>query len=223
MSMNMEVKSEKPTLKLSLVIVIAVTLAVIASSFLISGSGNKEQELQQPLFETFSEIKVPDAGHGIAWSQDFEDWRLECYKTSKNGQRPCRIFQRLTQSDSGKVKKVLTAVVVTVKRKIPGRETEVSIPVMRLITPVGVHLPAGVSVQFDKKEQYGVPYQICSPAGCIAERGLGKKILDKMHGSKTMVVAYQQVEKGSSTPLVLGVSLQGFAAAFQSLVQEATP
>ena len=213
----MEIKSEKPALRFSLII--AVTLTV--GAFLFFLSGKNEQELQQPLFKTFSGLATPETGRGIARRQDFEDWRLECYKTGKNGQRPCRIFQRLTQSDNGKAKKVLTAVIVTVKRKIPGQKTAISVPVMRLITPVGVHLPAGVSVRFDKEEQYGVPYQICNPAGCIAERGLGKNILDKMHGSKTMVVAYQKVKKGSFTPLVLGVSLKGFPAAFQELVQQA--
>lgn len=193
-------QSEKQALIILLVIVLVLTVI----DYLYSVPGNNAWK----------------TGREIVRMKDYEDWRFECFKTDKNGKGLCRIFQRLTQNENDQVERVLTAVVVMVKRKLPEQETEISVPILRLITPMNVYLPAGVTVQFDKDKQYGTPYELCRPAGCIAERGLGKEILEKMHGEPTMFVAYQRVEKGSAAPLVLGISLKGFATAFQALAQE---
>jgi invasion protein IalB len=216
MTLNIKIRSEKPGLRLFLAM--AILLAVMAGSFMIFG-GN-EREVQQPAFKTFSGLKVPAAEPEISRSADFGDWHLECYKPDGNMQRPCRIFQKLTYSEGDKASNILTASIVMAKGKAPDREGDVLIPVMRLVAPLGVHLPSGVTLQFEKGEQFNALYQLCSPMGCIAERGLGKKILDKMNGRETMVVAYRYISQSTPTPQVMGISLKGFTKAFRALAQQ---
>ena len=147
---------------------------------------------------------------------DFADWRLQCFQAE--GRRgPCRIFQRLTAKEDGQARMVLTAALVMVRQKPPEGGAEIVLPVMRFVAPAGVHLPTGLVMRVDESKPRKVPYQVCTPAGCVAEIILDDELLAAMEAGKTMIAAYRRL---APEPVRVGVSLKGFAAAREALIKE---
>lgn len=91
-------------------------------------------------------------------------------------------------------------------RKIVGR--------MVITTPIGVLLPAGVTLSIDGRQTGAAGYQLCNPTQCIvAELVSGKFITELKKGTNVKMTVRSPDGKESAATL----SLSGFTKAFNSL------
>ena len=85
---------------------------------------------------------------------------------------------------------------------------------MRVIAPLGVLLPAGVSLSIDGQDVGRLNFLQCLANGCIAQLALDQPLLDKLKGGKTMTLGiFQTPEQGVGVP----ASLAGFKEAYEQL------
>jgi len=141
-------------------------------------------------------------------AQDFDDWRMVCETVDK--QQRCRAFQRLSIKQGDQTQVMLIASIGYIDDGKAGR-----VPTLRLTTPLGVVLPAGLAVNVDKGEKENLPYHICLPDGCMTEIGLSDKGIADMRKGRAMHVVYRAA--GIKQPVAVQVSLKGFTAAYNAL------
>jgi len=85
---------------------------------------------------------------------------------------------------------------------------------MRVIAPLGVLLPAGVSLRIDDQDVGRLSFLQCLANGCIAQLALDDKLLDKLKSGKTATLGvFQTPEQGVGVP----ASLAGFKEAYEQL------
>jgi len=222
----MDVARFKPQKKASVFVVVgAIVIAGIA--FFLGKQGRDIEVIQrlpaQSTHNISSAISANTTKEGLSLSKDFDAWRLECFKD----QRPCRIFQRLILGKGKAAQRILTAVIVIVPRKIPKQKKIVMAPTLRLLTPNGVFLPAGMTIEFDPNPKEAknskkiiVPYLVCNPTGCMAERLIGKEFMTKIQSGNVMSVGFLKFNNGVAMPLKLNVSLKGSKSAIKTLIKQ---
>ena len=85
---------------------------------------------------------------------------------------------------------------------------------MRVVAPLGVLLPAGVSLRIDDQDAGRLNFLQCLANGCIAQIALDDKLIDKMKSGKTATLGiFQTPEQGVGVP----ASLAGFKDAYEQL------
>ncbi len=85
---------------------------------------------------------------------------------------------------------------------------------MRVIAPLGVLLPAGISLRIDDQDVGRLNFLQCLANGCIAQLALDQPLLDKLKAGKTMTLGiFQTPEQGVGVP----ASLAGFKEAYEQL------
>lgn len=136
--------------------------------------------------------------------ETFKDWRLVCEKPKGAKQEECRIFQNLVSKENKHV--VLRFVILRSPKKGD------YLAVVRV--PLGVLLPAGLTLQVDSGKPDKVEFRTCDPEGCVAGIPLGSKLLASMRAGKHCKVAVQDLLRRK---IVLPVSLDGFSAATRAL------
>lgn len=148
-------------------------------------------------------------------AQDFDDWRLVCETVDK--EKRCRAFQRLSIKQGEKTQVMLIASIGYVDDGKAGR-----VPTLRLSTPLGVVLPAGLAVNVDQGEKENLPFHICLLDGCMTEIGLSDKGISDMKKGRKMNVTYRAA--GIKQPVAVQISLKGFTAAYNELAKnESSP
>ena len=86
------------------------------------------------------------------------------------------------------------------------------------ITPLGTALPAGLGVNIDDKEKFGVPYAFCTPRGCQLEQKLSDTQTKAVKNGKMIKILFALVGQGQvSIPL----ELKGVTGAINSLPKPA--
>ncbi|CAN0473871.1 unnamed protein product, partial [Discosporangium mesarthrocarpum] len=103
------------------------------------------------------------AGTGVASAQSlpkttkkFGDWALSCRQLKTDGPERCVLFQDILWQTSGK--RILN---VSIAR--PAKEQ----PYVAAITaPLGILLPAGLTLHVDEKELVRFPLRFCNINGC---------------------------------------------------------
>lgn len=140
--------------------------------------------------------------------KQFQDWKVKCEKIEESAKEQCFIFQTLIDDDAKQP--VLQTVVGYLQ---DGK------PAIIFTVPLGVALRAGVGVKIDDSEPMRIPYEHCTPSGCIAGLPLDDKTLGSFkRGLESKVLVYD----ASGRPISLALSLKGFTAGFSSL-KAATP
>ena len=85
---------------------------------------------------------------------------------------------------------------------------------MRVIAPLGVLLPPGVSLRIDNTEAGRLSFLQCLPNGCIAQLAMDESLVNKLKNGKTATLGvFQTPEEG------VGVQapLTGFKEAYEQL------
>lgn len=186
--------------------------AVFAIGFALMGAFAKYAE---------SDNKVPDVLQAVAAAppgtqakadapRDFNDWRLVCETPAKGGKKQCEVFQRVTWSKEKGQGIALTTLVHM------GKNKEKDVTMIRVVTPLGTLLTAGMAIKIDDGKQIKVPYLQCLPGGCLVDMVFDPEMMDKMKKGKTMFVAYRAPNGKDAT---LPVSLKGFAPALDAMAQ----
>jgi invasion protein IalB len=156
--------------------------------------------LAQPATET----KPVGPPPGVS-TKTFEDWLVRCPTLPKPA--PCDAVQLLLEPKSKQ--RVLSVSVAYDQLK--------SLPVVRIVLPLGVWLPNGVTVQAGNVKIDKVVVRRCEAFGCVVEGFLDTKLRDAMRkGGDAKIVVYDQNKK----PLDLKFSLKGFALAEDHMTAE---
>ncbi|RBP01083.1 invasion protein IalB [Roseiarcus fermentans] len=85
---------------------------------------------------------------------------------------------------------------------------------MRVIAPLGILLPAGVSLRIDGEDAGRLNFLQCLANGCIAQLALDDKLIDKLKSGKTATLGvFQTPEQGVGVP----APLSGFKETYEQL------
>jgi invasion protein IalB len=171
----------------------SLTLLVVAGSLIAA------PVLAQPATE------AKPAGPPPVTTKAFDDWLVRCPTSPQP--MPCDAVQLLLEPKSKQ--RVLSVSVAYDQVK--------AAQVVRIILPLGVWLPNGVTVQAGGVKIDKVVVRRCEPFGCVVEGFLDAKLRDAMRkGGDAKIVVYDQNQK----PLDLKFSLKGFAAAEDHMTAE---
>lgn len=134
------------------------------------------------------------------------DWDVACEKAGK----PCVMAQI---GNDNKGVPILEMVLRTLPevQEIQGQKV---VAVADIITPLGVVLTSGLSVQIDSQQEQRAPFQICTEQGCLVREPLTEEAVQRFKkgaNARLTVVAAQQ---GAVSAII---SLRGFTKAFNSL------
>jgi len=116
----------------------------------------------------------------------------------------CFVEQKLIVANT---RQLLGAVTI----RIPGDTKQ---PVLMIQTPVGLYLPAGVTVDVDGASGQKFELQTCDASGCYVGSPMPKELLDRMQKGQKLNVVFQNLKKQAIT---LPMDLAGFAAAYQKV------
>ena len=129
-------------------------------------------------------------------------WMVNC--TNVPGGFDCRASQTIVIKQTGQ--RLLTLAV----RTTPDAKK----PVMLIWVPLGIYLPAGVTVQIGKDAGKRLPLQSCSQEGCFTEYPVTEPEIAAMQQGADVAVLVQDVKK---TPVTFQVPGLGFAAAYSKM------
>jgi len=132
------------------------------------------------------------------------DWETRCETPPGAAYEQCAIVLSVVDRDRPN----LTLVVIvlnTADRKAR---------LMRVIAPLGVLLPPGVSIRIDAEDFGRLNFLQCLANGCIAQLAMEDKLVDKLKTGKTLTLGvFQTPEQGVGVP----APLVGFKEAYEQL------
>jgi invasion protein IalB len=132
------------------------------------------------------------------------DWTTRCETPPGAAHEQCAVVLSVVDQDRPNL--VLVVIVLnTADRKAR---------LMRVIAPLGVLLPPGVSLRIDDAEAGRLSFLQCLPNGCVAQLAMEESLLDKLKNGKTATLGvFQTPEEG------VGVQapLAGFKDAYEQL------
>ena len=140
--------------------------------------------------------------------EKFRDWTVKCEQFKDRNDRKftqCHIFQDLKHKDRG-IRLLHMAVAYP-----PNSPKQ---PVGILTMPLGVYLPAGVTMQVDKRDPVKLVFERCEPVGCKAGFPIEDSMLNAFRKGAQARITFHDMRRQSVT---IPVSLRGFTAAFNSL------
>jgi invasion protein IalB len=129
-------------------------------------------------------------------------WVHHC--TGKSLNQECKVEHTISLGKNGQR---LISVIVRVS---PGA----SQPGLMLHLPVGLYLPAGVTVQLEGQEPEQFRVQTCDLQGCYAGTGVSTSMLSALNSGRHLTVAFQNM---SRTRIKVPVPLKGFKGAYEEI------
>jgi invasion protein IalB len=145
----------------------------------------------------------PAASQGVVRAKH-GDWETRCETPPGASYEQCAVVLSVVDQDRPN----LTLVVIvlnTADRKAR---------LMRVVAPLGVLIPAGVSLRIDSEDVGRLSFLRCLANGCIAQLALDEKLLDRLKSGKTATLGvFQTPEQGVGVP----ASLAGFKEAYEQL------
>lgn len=82
-------------------------------------------------------------------------------------------------------------------------------------SPVGAHIPDGVSIKVDDAQEFKGVFVWCNPEGCLADAAIPKAGLEKIKTAQKIAVSFTF---GPNATVTLPVSGKGLVAAFDAAV-----
>ena len=132
------------------------------------------------------------------------DWETRCETPPGAAYEQCAVVMSVVDQERPNLTLVII-VLNTADRKAR---------LMRVIAPLGVLLPAGVSLRIDDQDVGRLNFLQCLANGCIAQLALDQQLLDKLKAGKTMSLGiFQTPEQGVGVP----AALTGFKEAYEQL------
>ena len=144
----------------------------------------------------------PAAAQGVVKTRH-GDWETRCETPPGASAEQCAVMQSVVDSDRPNITLVVIAL------KTADRKSRL----LRVITPLGVLLPTGVSLRVDKEDLGRMNFVRCLPNGCVAEVFLDDKLLGKLEsGAQVTFVLFETPEEGVGVPTPLAGFKDGFEA-----------
>ncbi len=132
-------------------------------------------------------------------SQKFGDWTLKCRGTAAAG--ACVLVQDIIFRQSGK--RVLNVSIVGAGQK--------NGYVVAVTAPLGILLPAGLTLVIDDAEAVKFPLRLCNVNGCQGSFPFANDVKELFYGAQKGQVMFRQP---NGRPLRVNFSLNGFKDAF---------
>ena len=133
-------------------------------------------------------------------------WVVGCANTDSG--LDCRAAQTLVYQQEGRNIQVSAVV-----RMAPNTNK----PQLILQVPLGVQLPAGVTIQFGKQQAKALPFQSCNTGGCLAEYAISPAEISSLANGTNFTLSVQTPD---NTSLKVNVPSAGFAAAYAKMTAE---
>jgi invasion protein IalB len=131
-------------------------------------------------------------------------WISRCVSEGRVGTPDCAVEQSAMVTQTGQL---LASVTV----RVPADTRH---PVILVQLPVGLFLPAGVTIQVDEGKPQQIPLQTCDLKGCYGAAPLPDETLVAMKAGKRFAVSFQNVSKEN---LTIPFGLANFAEAYQHI------
>lgn len=149
---------------------------------------------------------------GVAAGQELEpaeqhgDWFTQCEVPPADADpaapRRCLAFQNLVSGEQSLLQFVVS------------KPPEQADPAAVLLMPLGISLEPGVIIRIDGGPPSTLPIQRCIPVGCRTQFPLNDTSLQTLLQGREATVSYYD---SNLDPVVLPISLDGFAAAYAAL------
>lgn len=136
------------------------------------------------------------------------DWVHRCVKT-ESGKDPCHIFQRVIFNNEA---------VIAEASIVPITDGGPAVAGITFKTPLETALQAPLRFQIDDRDPKLYPYAYCTVEGCIANVGLTAVELNAMKKGERGQVTIVSI-RDAQNPVIVPVSLKGFTAAYNLLLQ----
>lgn len=133
-----------------------------------------------------------------------ENWVSRCAANARQGPLECLIEQRLLMANTGQL-------VAAVSVRTPGDGDG---PVMGVQLPLGLYLPAGLTIDIDGASQQALELQTCDMNGCYASSPVSEALLTAMTRGQKLNLVFQGLNR---QPVTVSSDLNGFTAAFQRI------
>jgi invasion protein IalB len=134
----------------------------------------------------------------------YGDWQTRCDTPPGAPAEQCAVVQSVTAEDRQNVG--LTVIVL--------RTADRQLRLLRVLAPLGVLLPSGLSLKVDDQDLGRAGFVRCLPNGCVAEVVMEDKLVDQLKNGKTATfIIFQTPEQGIGIP----ISLKGFGEAVDKL------
>lgn len=183
-------------------------IPVLAVCALLATSPAQAQEVIPPTTAAAKPAAVKIAG---APDKTFGAWKMACAKSA------CMLTQRvMLAGKDGKETPGVLAFAGSSKEKTKDGKV-VTIPHVRLITPLGAFLPKGVGYKLDEGKEGQAPFLFCEPRGCMTELTLNAEMLGKLKAGKKLQVSYNVLD--SKAPRKVSLSLNGFAQGMDAVLK----
>ena len=135
--------------------------------------------------------------------RNFQDWTMRCFSVQTAA--PCDVFQMVIKKDTKQ--RVLNVSIAYAPRD--------NSYVAQFVVPWGLALEKGLTIEAGKYSAKGLPFRRCSVEGCYVEGRLDSATVDAL--TRTKLKATLKITSYEGKPINLPLSLNGFAAALQSM------
>jgi invasion protein IalB len=127
-----------------------------------------------------------------------------CASDSRQGVLECAVEQVVYLQKTGQL-------VAAVTIRVPADTHQ---PAMAVQVPVGLFLPAGVTLKIDEGKPLALALQTCDLKGCYAATQVSPEMLAALKTGKTLTITFQNLTKEN-----IGIPLQltDFAQAYQKI------
>lgn len=138
---------------------------------------------------------------------EFTDWVLRCVRT-ESGNDPCQLYQLLTDQQGNSVAEISL---------FPLPEGQQAAAGVTIITPLETLLTEQVTMRIDEGQAKRYPFTFCSAVGCVSRIGLLAEEVDAFRRGNLAQIRIVPAA-APDQQVLLDVSLSGFTAGFQALV-----
>lgn len=146
---------------------------------------------------------APPALAQSATERTFQSWVVRC-ETPASGATRCRMVKVVRLKGSGQR---LVRVVIALAE---GAQQ----PVAAVLLPLGVYLPAGLTIRVDEGEALRVPIERCTNAGCEARIQIVDALLKQLRAGTQVTYGFQD---GARKDIAIPATLSGFTSAYAEL------
>lgn len=128
-------------------------------------------------------------------------WASSCASDGRSAALDCSVEQRAVVTQTGQL-------VTLVRVRVPADTKK---PVMMVQVPLGLFLPAGVTIDVDGKNSQKLELQTCDQTGCYAGSPVSPELLAMLSSGQKLNVGFQPLNK---QPIKIQMGLTGFRTAF---------
>lgn len=139
--------------------------------------------------------------------RQFKDWMVRCGRPDEQGPEVCEMQQQQIDNEDRTVMAVAVG-------QVPGT----SDLGLLILLPLGILLPAGVTMQIDGGAEIPLQVERCERQGCRIERILEPALLNQLKAGQQAKVFFEAYDpEGQRQRLGVPISLLGFTAALNEV------